>query len=137
MEDTPYIIVDHPKPKPPFMRRMLKKLVIFVALVFGLVFLSAVVVAAFFEEEIGKKLVVEINKSLNSELTVKDFNLSLLSGFPNASGDLQDVVLLEAEKNVFPVWSNELVSFQYSSKIRGHQQWRSLCASGSKGPGQL
>ncbi len=98
MQDVPYIIVDPPKkPKPPFFQRMFKKLVLWLIVLFGIVFLSSVIIAAFFEEEIGEKLVTEANKSLKSELIVKSFNLSLLSNFPNASGNLQGVVLKDTE----------------------------------------
>ena len=66
-------------------------------------------IAAFFEEEIGEKLITEVNKKLKSELTVESFNLSILSNFPNATGNLQGVILkgtrdnnlLEAEKMSF------------------------------------
>ena len=79
MKEAPYITVDAPKPKPPFMRRLLKKLVIGLGVIFAVVLLGAVVIAAFFEEEIGEKLVVEINKSLSSELTVKDFEMLVIA----------------------------------------------------------
>ncbi len=110
MQDVPYIIVDPPnKPKPPFFKRLVKKLAIWLVILLGVLFLSSVIVAAFFEDEIGKKFVLEVNKKLDAKLTVENFNLSLLSNFPNAAGNLQGVVLedkregnlLEAEKVSF------------------------------------
>jgi len=59
----------------------------------GLVLITAVIIAAFFEKQIGERLITEINKGLESELSVEDFDLSLLSDFPNASANLQNVVL--------------------------------------------
>jgi AsmA-like C-terminal region/AsmA family len=93
MQDVPYIIVDHPKEPKPFFRGFFRKLLLWLVVLLGIIFIGAVTIAAFFEEEIGEKLVTEVNKKLESELTVVNFNLSLLSNFPNASGDLQGVVL--------------------------------------------
>jgi len=62
----------------------------------GLLVLTAIIIAAFFEKQIGERLITEVNKSLKSELSVEDFNLSLLSGFPDASATLQGVVLEDA-----------------------------------------
>ena len=109
MEDLPYIIVDHPKEPKPFFRGFFRKFLLWVAILIGLVIFSAVTIAAFFEEEIGEKLVAEVNKRLETKLDVKSFSLSLLSNFPNASGNLEGVVLkgnrdnnlLEAEKMSF------------------------------------
>ncbi len=112
MQDVPYIIVDPPKkPKPPFFKRMLKMLILWFIVVLGIVFLSSVIVAAFFEDEIGKKIVTEVNKKLKSELAIKSFDLSLLSNFPNASGNLQGVVLKDMEnKNLLEA---KTVSFRF------------------------
>ncbi len=109
MQDVPYIIVDQPKKPKPFFRGFFRKLIFWLTVFFGIVIFGAVTIAAFFEEEIGEKLVTEVNKKLNTELTVESFSLSLLSDFPNASGNLQGVVLkgtrdnnlLEAKKMSF------------------------------------
>ncbi len=98
MQDVPYIIVDPPKKtKPPFLQRALKKLFLWFFILLGILLLSAVIVASFFEEEIGQKLVTEVNKQLKSELSVEDFSLSLISGFPNAAGNLKNVTLKDSE----------------------------------------
>ncbi len=59
----------------------------------ALMLVIAIVIAAFFEKQVGELLIKEINKGIKSELTVEDYDLSLLSGFPNASANLQNVVL--------------------------------------------
>ncbi|MFT6709173.1 MAG: hypothetical protein ACJATF_004037 [Flavobacteriales bacterium] len=58
--------------------------------------MTAVIIAAFFEKQVGEKLITEINKQLKSELTVTSFDLSLLSSFPNASARLHGVFLDDA-----------------------------------------
>ncbi len=74
-------------------RKWTKRLFYWLFGAIGLLLLTAVVIAAFFEKQIGERLITEINKGLKSELSVEDFDLSLLSGFPDASANLQNVVL--------------------------------------------
>ena len=89
--------------------KFFKRLFIGATILIGVVVVSAAVIAGFFEDQISDRLLTEINKQLDTELTVKEFDLSLLSGFPNASADLKGVVLkdklkgrlLEAEKVSF------------------------------------
>ncbi len=60
--------------------------------------LALVVIAAFFEKEVGALFLRELNKSLKTELQVTSIDLSLLSDFPNASINLKDVQLPGAYK---------------------------------------
>ena len=75
------------------MERFLKKSGLFLIISIGIIVLGAVIIAAFFEKQIGERLLTEINKQLDSELTVGEFELSLLSGFPNASANLRNVII--------------------------------------------
>ncbi|MFK7807211.1 MAG: AsmA-like C-terminal region-containing protein [Saprospiraceae bacterium] len=75
------------------MSKWIKKLFFWLAAIIGLFVLTAVIIAAFFEKQVGKKLISEINKQLETELTVESFDLSLLSSFPDASATLYDVKL--------------------------------------------
>lgn len=106
------IIVDPPKPpKPSLMRRLLKKMLIVLACAFGLVLLTSVIIAAFFEKEIGERLLSEINKQLKTELRVSSFELSLLSGFPKVAANLNEVTLDDAMKGTLLEANN--VSFRF------------------------
>ena len=82
-----------PKPKSSLLKRFLKKSGLFLIISIGIIVLGAVIIAAFFEKQIGERLLTEINKQLDSELTVGEFELSLLSGFPNASANLRNVII--------------------------------------------
>lgn len=77
------------------MQRFLKRIIIGLAIVMLLLVLAAVVIAGFFQDAVGRKLIAEINKQLTTELTVGDFDLSLLRGFPNATASLHDVVVMD------------------------------------------
>ncbi|MBL7809800.1 MAG: hypothetical protein JNN28_18405 [Saprospiraceae bacterium] len=59
-------------------------------------FLLLFVLAAFFDEQVSRQLIAEINKSLKTELRVGDAGLSLISGFPEASVEMSDVELDDA-----------------------------------------
>lgn len=84
-----------PKPKKSYWQAMKKPLWISgLVLAFGFSFL--VIIAAVMEEKVGVLLVKEVNRQLKTKLTVKDFNLSLISNFPNASADLDGVFLNDA-----------------------------------------
>lgn len=82
-----------PKSKSSFMKRFLKKSGLFLLISIVIIVIGAVIIAAFFEKQIGDRLLSEINKQLDSELTVGDFDLSLLSGFPDASANLRNVII--------------------------------------------
>ena len=97
--DEPYIIyADPPKQKKPVRNRFLKKLLAVLSIGFGLLLITSLIIAAFFEDEIGAKLISEINKEITTELKVEDFNLSLLSGFPDVSANLGNVTLTDNQK---------------------------------------
>ena len=82
---------------------------------------SAIGIATMFEEKIGNAIIKAVNEEISSELTVEDFELSLLSSFPDASINLQKVmlkgafggVLMEAEEvafklGIFSLFANNL-----------------------------
>ncbi len=119
------IIVDPPRPrKPPLWRRLLRRLVWLFAFAFLLVLLSSLVLAAFFEKQIGERLLTEINKQLRTELRVGSFELSLLAGFPQVAANLEEVVLDDAMKGT--LLEADRVSFRFgllsllSSDVKVH-----------------
>lgn len=77
----------------PFMNNFLKKTVRLLGILLIIMVLAAIVIAAFFQDAVGKKLITELNKQFTTELTVGEFDLSLLKGFPNATATFRDVSL--------------------------------------------
>ena len=75
------------------MNKIFKKIIIGLGVLAVLLLVALIVIAGFFQEAVGNRLISEINKQLTTELTVGDFDLSLLKGFPNATASLQDVVV--------------------------------------------
>ena len=70
------------------------------------------VIAAFFENKIGDRLLTEINKQLDTELEVGKFDLNLVSDFPTASAELHDVFLYDAMDGI--LLEAKTLSFQFA-----------------------
>lgn len=77
------------------MNRNLRRILLGLLLLVGLTIGAAIVIAAFFQEAVSKKLIGEINKQLKTELKVGSFDLSLLRDFPDATASLQDVIVYD------------------------------------------
>ena len=93
------------------MNKFVKKILIWSGLFLLTLVVLLVIVAALFENQISDKLVSEINKQLKTELRVGEFNLSLLSGFPDASATLHQVQLDDAMNGT--LLDAENLSFQF------------------------
>lgn len=70
-----------------------KKWLIVSTLTVAMLFSLLVIVAGVMEDKIGAMVVKEANKQLKTKLTVNDFSISLISGFPKASAQLEGVFL--------------------------------------------
>ncbi|MCP3932018.1 MAG: AsmA family protein [Bacteroidetes bacterium] len=93
------------------MKKFLKRFLIILAIFFGVVLIAAAVIASIFEKQIGNKLISEINKQLNSELSVSEFDISIFSGFPKASANLREVTIgKEGEADLL---KTETVAFRF------------------------
>ena len=78
------------------MKRFLKKFLLGLLLFLVVLIGGAAVMAGLFEEKIGNLLVREINKQLTAELSIEDFDISVVTTFPSASANLRGVVLTDA-----------------------------------------
>lgn len=91
------------------MKKFLKKFAIISGISLLVLIVLATFLASVFQSKIEKTILTEINKNLTSSLTVEDFNLTVVSSFPNISANLKGVlvednrggVLLEAEQVAF------------------------------------
>lgn len=93
------------------MNKNIKRAFISLAAVVVLTVMAAVVVAAFFQEAVGKKLISQINKQLKTELKVGSFTLSLLRNFPDATASLNNVVVMGLNKQ--PLLEAKEVAFNF------------------------
>ncbi len=91
---------------------MLKKIVLWFSVILVFLLAVAVIIAAFFEDALGKRLITELNKTLKSEITYKSFDLSLIKGFPNASASLKGVVIPDSQKGT--LLEAESISFRFA-----------------------
>ena len=93
------------------MKKQVKRGFLGLVAVILLTVLAAVVIAAFFQEAVGKKLISQINKQLKTELKVGSFDLSLLRNFPNATASLHGVTLMGLNKK--PLLEAQEVAFNF------------------------
>lgn len=75
------------------MKRILKRLLIIFSIFLLVLIAAASVFAMLFEEQIGQRVITEINKQLKSELKVEELDISVLSSFPKAAVNLRGVSL--------------------------------------------
>ncbi len=93
------------------MKRFFKRLVIFLAIFIGILIVTWLLIASVFKEQVGRRIVTEINKQLTSELTVEDFDLSLIRSLPDVSADLKGVLLKDSRGGV--LMEAENLSFRF------------------------
>jgi len=75
------------------MNKIIKRTGIALGAALLLLLLAALVIAAFFQDAVGRKLISELNKQLTTEIQVTGFDLSLLRDFPDATVSLNGVTV--------------------------------------------
>ncbi len=95
--------------------KILKKIFLYFLLFLFLILAGGTLLAYFYEDEIGKKAITELSKSLKTDLRVKKVDLSVFSNFPEASVNLNGILLEDTRKKellkaerlsfTFGVWS--------------------------------
>ena len=77
----------NPTPLPKKRRNVTKVILVTLGCIVGFVLLMAVLIPLLFEKRIKEIFIKELNKSLATEITIKqeNINLSLLKNFPEAS----------------------------------------------------
>lgn len=91
--------------------KILKRFAIVSLIILVLLLTITTVILSFFEDKIGKTLTTEINKQINSELSIEDFGLSVLTSFPNVAANLQGIVLKDNQDGV--LLEAENLSFRF------------------------
>lgn len=106
------------------MNKTIRKVIIGFGVLLVVFVIGAVVLTSIFQDEIGEKIVGELNNTLKSELTIGNFDLALISSFPNLSANLEEVnledafgdILLEAKEVSFKLGLFSL--FSSTIKVR-------------------
>jgi uncharacterized protein involved in outer membrane biogenesis len=95
-----------------YLKRTLLGLAVFIVLLFT----TAFIIAYFFEDKVKDYIIKQINKQLNTEITVKEIDLSLIKRFPYASLTFSDVEVKEAipDKKKENILKAETVYLQFS-----------------------
>ncbi len=96
--------------------KYLKRTLISIAVFLFLLFTTAFIIAYFYEDKVKDYIVKQINKQLNTEISVKDINLSLIKRFPYASLTFIDVTAKEVipDKKKEDLLKAETIYLQFS-----------------------
>lgn len=76
------------------MKKRLKKILKWSGITFLLLLIILILVPIIFKEQIKEMVIDEVNKNLNAELAVGDFDLTFISTFPNMTVELYDTKLV-------------------------------------------
>ena len=76
---------------------VMKKFLIITASIIALIFIALTLIPIFFKDDIKTALEEEIAKSVNAEVVFDDFNLSLISNFPNVTAGVNNLGVINRE----------------------------------------
>ncbi len=80
------------------MKKRLKKILKWTGISFLILIVILILIPIIFKNQIKEMVVDEVNKNLNAELTVGDFDLTFISTFPNMTIELHDTKLIGKDK---------------------------------------
>ncbi|MBK9014573.1 MAG: AsmA family protein [Saprospiraceae bacterium] len=93
------------------MKKQIKRGFIGLGAAVVLTVVAAVVIAAFFQEAVGKKIITILNQQLKTQVKVGSFDLSLLRNFPDATASLKDVTVMGLNKK--PLLEAQEMAFNF------------------------
>lgn len=108
-------------------RRWLRRLWWWLFFPIIILLLLLVLTAAFFDRQISRQLIAELNKELKTELSIGDASLSLISGFPDAAVNLQNVRLKDAFGGYLLAAKELSFRFDLPSLFSDNIRVRALC----------
>lgn len=80
------------------MKRFFKRLLVILSILFVLLCGGIFIISSLFADQIGERVVHEVNQQLKSELEVEGFEISFLRTFPNIGANLREVSLKGADQ---------------------------------------
>ncbi len=93
------------------MKNTARRIAIFFLLFISVSVIATTAITGLFEDRIGRQIVKEVNKSLKTELQIKEVDLSLLRAFPNAAVNLKEILLKDT--NDKPLLTAQNLSFRF------------------------
>jgi hypothetical protein len=81
-------------------KKLFKRLFLILGIFLVVTLITMSVLASMLEDKIGARIIAEVNKQIKSELTVDDFQLSVLRTFPNFGANLKGVLLKDSRDGI-------------------------------------
>lgn len=91
----------------------LRRIFVLLGSILLLLALTLILLAAFFEERIGRIVINEVNANLKTELIVEQAELSLIWDFPNANVSLKNVEIKGVHYDKEPLLTAENLAFKF------------------------
>ena len=79
------------------MNLTIKYIIRIILIIVSLLLITTIIIKTLFGEKIENTVINQINNQLNSELSLKEIDFSLLTQFPYASVDIDDLFVVETE----------------------------------------
>lgn len=92
--------------------RILKKIVLYLLLVFAVLTISLVVSVFLFKDSIIKNFIEAANQNLNTPVKIGEMDVSVFEKFPKLSVVFTDVSVEDSHEGVYPLFTAAQVSFQ-------------------------
>lgn len=80
------------------MRKAFKRIAIVLLVVLALIIAAAALTASLFEDRVGRMLTKAINEQLSTQLQIQEFDLSIITTFPNVAANFKGVGLEDARE---------------------------------------
>ncbi len=81
-------------------KKLFKRIFLILGIFLVVTLITMSILASMLEDKIGAKIIAEVNKQIKSELTVQDFQLSVIRTFPNFGANLKGVLLKDSKDAV-------------------------------------
>jgi hypothetical protein len=94
---------------------LFRKILFYVSLVLGVLFLSLTISVFLFKERIIAQFIQEANKSLNTPVKIGKMDISMFQDFPQLSIVLNDVYIEDSHEGQYPLLTAGEISFQLSA----------------------
>ncbi len=114
--------------------KRLKKILIYLVVVWAVLFASAAISVFLFKDRIIQRFVAEANKHLNTPVKIGKIDVSMFAGFPNLAIVFTDVYVEDSHPGIYPLLTAERLAFTLNpvQLWKGNYTIRGVSITGSE-----